>query len=58
MVSSSNTFALLHYWIAGSTNNLTIAVAEKANYNQKELRIYVFNDLIIMAVNLKQIRNK
>ena len=56
--ASSNTFALLHFWIPRSTKHHTTAVAEKANYNEKDPRICVFNDLIIMVVNLKLIRNK
>ena len=44
MVSSSNMFAVLHHWIPGSTNRHTIAMAEKANCNEKKSRICVFDD--------------
>ena len=44
MVSSSNIFVVLCHWIPGSTNHHIIAMAEKANCNEKWSRICVFND--------------
>ena len=44
MVSSSNVFAVLHHWIPVSINHHTIAVAEKANCDEKKSRICVFNN--------------
>ena len=44
MVSSSNMFAVLRHWIPGGTNRHTIAMAEKANCNEKKSRICVFDD--------------
>ena len=44
MVSSSNIFAVLRYWIPGSTNRHTIAMAEKAYCNDKKSRICIVND--------------
>ena len=37
-------FAVLRHWIPGSTNRYTIAMAEKANCNEKKSRICVFDD--------------
>ena len=39
-----NIFAVLCYWIPGSTNHHTIPMAEKANCNKKKSRICVFDD--------------
>ena len=44
MVSTSNIFAVLRHWIPGSTNCHTIAMAEKANCDEKKSRICVFNN--------------
>ena len=38
------TFVVLHHWIPGSTNRHTIAMAKKANCNDKKSRICVFDD--------------
>ena len=43
MVSSSNIFAVLHHWIPGSINCHTIAIAEKANCDEKRSRICLYN---------------
>ena len=43
IISLSNIFAVLRYWIPESINH-TIAVAEKANCNGKKSRFCVFND--------------
>ena len=44
MVSSSEHICGLRHWIPGSTNCHTIAMAEKANCNEKKSRFCVFND--------------
>ena len=44
IASSSNIFMVLRHWIPRSTNPHTIAMAEKANYNENKLRVCVFND--------------
>ena len=44
MASSSSIFAVLCHWIPISTNRYTVAMAEKVNYIEIKLRIYIFND--------------
>ena len=44
MASLSKIFAVLRHWIPGSTNRHTIAMTEKANYNENKPRICIFND--------------
>ena len=58
MASLSSTVAVVHHWIPGFINCHTIAMAEEVNYNENKPRIYIFNDVIIVAVNLKLIRNR
>ena len=55
MVCSNNILAVLRHWIPRSTNCLTIAIAEKANYNKKSLESVSLMIMIIMVVNLKLI---
>ena len=42
IMSSHQLFAVLHHWIPGNTNHHTITTAR--NYNEKKLRISVYND--------------
>ena len=44
VVSSSNIFVDLRHWIPRSINCHTIAMAEKANCDEKKSRICVFNN--------------
>ena len=44
MASSSNTLPVSRHWIPRSTNQYTIAMAEKANCNENQSTIFVFND--------------
>ena len=58
MASLSNIFAVLRHWMPRSTSCHTIAMMEKVNYNENKPRICIFMIAIIVAVNLKLIRNK
>ena len=58
MVSLSNIFAVLHHWIPGSTNRHTIAMERAQIAMRKSLESVSLIIMIIMAMNLKLIRNQ
>ena len=51
---NSNILAVLRHWIPRSTNRHTIAMAEKANCNEKSWESVSLMIMIIMVVNLKE----